>query len=107
MKQKKHGLADLLKGLLTPLVIVAALLVFAAAVNSLDSGRDEESLRQLEEALHRGCVACYATEGIYPPDVDYLKERYGVQVDEEKYKVDYQVFAKNLMPSITVLERKP
>ena len=104
--RKKNHIAGLLKGLLTPLVIVAALLVFATAVNSLDSGRNEESLRQLEEALRRGCVSCYATEGVYPPDVAYLKDRYGVQVDEEKYKVDYQVFAKNLMPSITVLERK-
>lgn len=106
MGRKKHVISGLLKGLLMPLVIAGALLVFATAVNSLDSGRNEESLHQLEEALHRGCVACYATEGIYPPDVDYLKERYGIQVDEEKYKVDYQVFAKNLMPSITVLERK-
>ena len=105
MKKKRH-IFGLLKGLLTPLVIAGALLVFATAVNSLDSGRDEESLRQLETALHRGCVACYATEGVYPPDVQYLKDRYGVQVDEEKYMVDYQVFAKNLMPSITVLERK-
>ena len=105
MRKTKH-LSGLLKGLLTPLVIVAALLVFATAVNSLDSGRDEESLRQLETALHRACVACYATEGVYPPDVEYLKDRYGVLVDEEKYKVDYQVFARNLMPSITVLERK-
>ena len=88
------------------MVIVAALVVFATAVNSLDGGRNEESLRQLEETLRRGCMACYATEGVYPPDVDYLKERYGVQIDEEKYKVDYQVFAKNLMPSITVLELK-
>ena len=106
MKRKKHVLSGLLKGLLTPLVIVAALLVFATAVNSLDSGRDEESLHQLEEALRRGCVACYATEGVYPPDVEYLKDRYGVQVDEEKYKVDYQVIGRNLMPSITVLELK-
>jgi len=106
MRRKKNVVGGLLKGLLAPLVIVAALLVFATAVNSLDSGRDEESLRQLEVALHRGCAACYAAEGIYPPDVAYLRDRYGIQVDEEKYMVDYQVFAKNLMPSITVLERK-
>lgn len=105
MRKTKH-FTGLLKGLLAPLVIAAALLVFATAVNSLDSGRDEESLRQLEAALHRACVACYATEGVYPPNVEYLKERYGIQVDEERYKVNYEVFAKNLMPSITVLELK-
>lgn len=105
MRRKNNGWSGLLRGLLTPLAVVGALLVFAAAVDSLDSGRNEESLRQLEEALNRGCAACYAVEGVYPPDVAYLQERYGVQVDEEKYKVDYQIFAKNLMPSITVLER--
>ncbi len=105
MRRKRH-IWGLLKGLLTPLVIAGALLVFATAVNTLDSGRSEESLHQLEEAIRRSCVACYATEGIYPPNVDYLRDRYGVQVDEEKYMVDYQVFAKNLMPSITVLERE-
>lgn len=107
MRRKKHVWAGLIKGLLAPLVIVGALLVFATAVNSLDDGRDAESLSQLEEAVRRGCVACYATEGIYPPTVEYLTERYGVQVDESRYKVDYQVFAQNLMPDITVLERKP
>ena len=105
MRKTKH-LSGLIKALLAPLVIVAALVVFATAVNSLDSGRDEESLRQLETALHRGCVACYATEGVYPPDLDYLRDRYGIQIDEEKYMVDYQVIGRNLMPSITVLERK-
>lgn len=51
-------------------------------------------------------MACYAAEGIYPPDLDYLKDHYGVQVDEERYTVFYSVFAENLMPDITVLENK-
>ena len=105
MKRKRHILG-LLRGLLMPLVIVAALVVFATAVNRLDSGRDEESLQQLEVSLRRACAACYATEGVYPPDLAYIQERYGIQIDEETYKVDYQVIARNLMPGITVLERK-
>jgi hypothetical protein len=76
---------------------------FSTALDSLNSGHEEEDLRQLEEALRRGCVACYSSEGIYPPNLDYLKERYGVQVDETRYTVMYDVFADNLMPDITVL----
>ncbi len=76
-------------------------------MNSLDQGQGEEAQRQLEEALRRGCVACYAAEGIYPPNLDYLKERYGVQVDESRYTVFYSVFADNLMPDITVLVNTP
>ena len=57
--------------------------------------------------LRRGCAACYAAEGIYPQDLEYLEEHYGVQVDGDRYVVHYEIFAQNLMPDITVLENKP
>ena len=83
------------------------LLFFANALNRLDSGREAENLEQLEEALRRGCVVCYATEGVYPPDLNYLEERYGIQIDRERYFVHYDVFAENLMPDIKVMENEP
>lgn len=98
---------SLLRGVLLPAVCIGVLVFFSTALNSLDTGREEEDQRQLEEALRRGCVACYASEGIYPPNLDYLKERYGVQVDEGRYTVMYDVFADNLMPDITVLVNAP
>lgn len=91
--------------LFLPLAAVAVLLMFLTGLSNLDRGRTEEGRQQLEDALRRAAVACYAAEGIYPPDLDYLKEHYGVQVDEENYAVFYEVFASNLMPDITVLER--
>ena len=107
MKGKKNGWITLLRNLLLLGLTAGVFLCFALAVNNLDSGRSEKSLEQLEEALRRGCVACYATEGVYPPTLEYLKERYGVQVDENRYTVFYDVFADNLMPDITVLENAP
>ena len=107
MRRKKSGLFTLLRGVLLPVIAAAALLWFATAVDSLDSGRSQEDLRQLEETLRRSCVACYAAEGVYPPDVDYLKEHYGRQIDERRYTVRYMAFAENLMPDITVLENAP
>ena len=59
----------------------------------------------MEEAIRRSAVACYAAEGIYPPNLGYLTEHYGIQIDETKYTVIYEVFAENLMPDITVLEK--
>jgi hypothetical protein len=107
MKKKKNGFWGLIRGLLLPAAAAAALLWFATAVDGLNTGRAEEDLRQLEETLRRGCVACYAAEGAYPTSLDYLKERYGVQIDEERYTVYYSAFAENLMPDITVLENTP
>ena len=106
MRRKKNGLG-VIRGLLMPCIVVAVLLCFSSALDSLDSGRDEENLRQLEEALRKGCAACYAVEGAYPPNLEYLEEHYGVQVDDTKYTVYYDIFAQNLMPEITVLENMP
>ncbi len=104
MKKKKGSLVGLIRGLLLPAVAAAVLLFFAAALNSLDDDRETESLRQLEEALRRSCVSCYSAEGIYPPDLEYLKKHYGIQINDKKYTVHYSAFAENLMPDITVLE---
>ena len=105
MRGERRGLA-LLKGLSLPVIAVVILLGFATAVNGLDQDSKAESKHQLEQAIRRGCAACYAAEGVYPPNLDYLKEHYGLQIDEESYVVYYDIFAENLMPDITVLEVK-
>lgn len=107
MRRKKSRLGGLLRGALLPAAAAVVLVFFASALSSLDSGREAESLQQLEEALRRGCVACYASEGVYPPDLSYLQEHYGIQVDDERYVIHYSVFAENLMPDIKVMENEP
>ena len=104
MRRKWNHLHSLLRGLLLPAAAAAVLLLFAAALNSLNQDRSQEDLRQLEETLRRSCVACYAAEGAYPPSLAYLKDHYGLQVDETRYTVQYSAVAENLMPDITVLE---
>lgn len=94
------------RALLLAAAAAVVLLCFFTALSNLDRGREEEGRRQLEQALRRACVACYAVEGVYPPDLSYLEERYGLQVDETRYAVFYDIFASNLMPSITVLEKE-
>lgn len=102
---RRHPLS-LLRGLLLPAAAVVILLVFLTALSNLDRDRTAEGRRQLEESLRRSAVACYATEGIYPPDTAYLEEHYGLQIDESRYIVHYEIFGSNLMPSITVLDKE-
>lgn len=104
---RKRGIWRRLGALLLPLAVVLVLLGFSTALTSLDAGRNEEDKRQLERAIRRGCLACYAAEGVYPPDLEHLRERYGVQIDDTRYEVMYSAFAENLLPDITVLERVP
>ncbi len=98
MKQK-------LKSVLLLLILAAVVLWFFTALGDVRQGADRQAHHQLEQALRRGAVACYASEGFYPPSLDYLCSHYGVHIDESRYVVFYEVEAENLMPHITVLER--
>ncbi len=86
------------------LVFALAMLWFISAVNGLHRDSGDEGCRQLELALRRAAVACYAAEGVYPPTLEYITEHFGVQI-QDKYVVHYEIFASNLMPEITVLEK--
>lgn len=100
MKRKK------LTALLAAVSILLLLGWFASALGDLDRGQAREGRQQLEDALRRAAVACYAAEGIYPPTLDYLVQHYGIQINEERYTVFYEVYGDNLMPTITVLEKE-
>ena len=91
--------------LVTAILIIGILAYFLTAISNLNQGQAEEDKAQLEMALSRAAVACYAAEGAYPPDLDYLIDHYGIQINDELYDVKYEAIASNLMPDITVLEK--
>lgn len=52
--------------------IVAAVVLFTGV---LGRKADAEALTLAERTLRRSAVECYALEGFYPADVDYLYEK--------------------------------
>ncbi|MBR5230124.1 MAG: hypothetical protein IKW01_04625 [Firmicutes bacterium] len=105
MRKRRRGNKIFSGGIFVPLIILAALLFFMTAVSNLDDGRQEQAVANLEEAVRRASVACYAAEGIYPPDLEYLEEHYGIQINKEKYVVHYMISGSNFMPDITVIKK--
>lgn len=103
--EKKHTITAIFRWL-AALLAALCLLLFITSLTSVDRQQGEEGRQQLETALRRAAVACYAAEGVYPPTVEYLQTHYGVQIEEELYIVFYEIFANNLMPDITVLEKE-
>lgn len=83
-------------------VFLALALLFVFALASASRRNAAEETAAIDRALNRAIVTCYAVEGKYPPDLDYLYENYGVSVDESRYAVFYDVFASNVMPSVSV-----
>ena len=89
-----------------PFVIAAVLLVITlTSVGNLSGGSRAEEKQQLEDALRRAALSCYASQGFYPPDLDYITSRYGIQIDNDNFAVFYDIFAENIMPDINVVVR--
>lgn len=89
------------------LIPLLAVLCFLLGLNRLEEGRTEEGRRRLENTLRRTAAAGYALDGAYPPSLDHMRQRFGLYWDEEAYVVHYEIFAANLAPEITVMERLP
>lgn len=87
-------------------IFVLALTFVLGGLGKAGEASAAEGLRIAEESIRRAVINCYASEGIYPPNYEYLKTHYGISIDEERYIVHYEIFASNIMPSITVLEDK-
>ena len=93
-----------------PLTIILTVLLFIfftifilSNINSVSDTAAQTQADSLQRALMRSAVHCYAAEGRYPESLEYLQEEYGICWDSEQYVVDYEVFASNLLPSISVI----
>lgn len=102
MKRIVHS--NIVKILMLSAALALAVFFLCKAADKMGNGQQAESLKQLDASIRKAVVTCYATEGVYPPSIDYLKENYGIQLDEKRYTVFYEVQGSNLMPNITVME---
>ena len=100
---------------LTPLVEERGLLIQALYPEETISAYADEKWAPLvqlpaestraEEAVRRSALQCYVVEGVYPPDLAYLQDHYGLQVNTDNYYVVYEAFASNVPPTINVIEK--
>ncbi len=63
-----------------------------------------EAAHALKGSLANLALTCYAVEGAYPADLQYLRTQYRLAYDENRYMVFYEAWGENVMPDITVSE---
>ena len=86
------------------------LCVLAASAFSFFTGRTGEERiaeqeRALNTALERCITTCYALEGSFPPDLEYMEARYGLDYSEDLFFVDYQPAGANIRPFYYVIRK--
>lgn len=86
-------------------IFVALIAGFVLLINSLTATSGEQETQLVYDAVKNATLTCYAVEGTYPESLDYLREHYKLAYNSERFVVEYDAFASNLMPTITVRER--
>lgn len=84
------------------LFIVFFTFLFITTAN-ISKASSMETKKNLELAVYRAVVECYAIEGMYPPSIEYLEKNYGLIIDHKNYIVHYDVFASNILPTINII----
>ena len=94
-----------------PLAVLAMVLLLAAAgvwkwvIPASGQDLSEEGAAALRAAVERSALQCYVVEGVYPSNLSYLEENYGLQINSRDYEIVYDIFASNLPPTIRVIKR--
>lgn len=108
MSWKKFGekCGNLVRLFLMPALMLLAAYLLLCEAGNVSRQQQAESLKQMQDTISRAVLNCYAIEGCYPESIDYVEKHYGLQIDHERYDVFYEIFAQNLMPEITVVEKQ-
>lgn len=99
-KTKKTAWLWLAAAIVVLLLIVGLLLASAGGRELRDSGA-----AAIRTAVERSARQCYAVEGIYPPDLDYLRDNYGLQINTDDYYISYEIYASNVAPTVKVVAK--
>lgn len=90
----------------TPIaLLIVCVITFALFSTRLSNDNTKRNRQLLERALSRSITQCYALEGTYPPDIQYLVDHYGLIYDSDYYFISYNYIGSNLRPDVTIIER--
>lgn len=83
-------------------ILLILIVFFLLSLKRLEDTNFEKSCVVLSEAVRKSVVHCYAIEGQYPENIEYLESNYGLNYNKKRFMVHYQVIGSNLMPDIFV-----
>lgn len=86
---------------------LAALVALIWCFIRLGCGKEsrENGAAAIRETVEAGARQCYVVEGVYPPDLQYLCDNYGLQINTDDYYVMYEIYASNQPPTVKVVVR--
>lgn len=87
-------------------VIILVLVFFAVGSGQLADSNNAWEYQIVSNALDRSITQCYALEGIYPPNIEYLRLNYGFTYNTDHFFIDYHYIGGNLRPDVTIIAKE-
>lgn len=104
MYQKTHWINTIAQFLTLPFMLLTLALLIGALL-TYDGNRQTVDVKAEKDTVVKYAIQCYASEGSYPPDIAYLEEHYGLQIDHDRFIYYYDAFASNVLPDIRVVTK--
>ncbi len=83
-------------------LFVGVIIGITFGISNVTDTMQEQQLSLIQSTVTRNAVQCYAIEGVYPANLQYLVDNYGLYYDSENYVVHYSNIGGNLLPEIAV-----
>lgn len=93
------------KNKLSLLITLGIFILFILQIQNITHLTKQQQRINLEKAISRDIIQCYALEGYYPPDLNYIEEHYGLTYNKSEFFIDYQIEGENIKPTFTIIER--
>jgi competence protein ComGC len=94
-------LTGMIIGLLVITVVLTSLITPAG---TFTANSETRQTRAVEEIIDKAMIQCYALEGSYPPNLEYL-EGYGVIMDNDHYNYFFEAIGSNIKPDVKVFQK--
>ncbi len=102
MKLKKIYWLSLIQQNIVLLLILVIVVMLTNPLLNYKAKYKTLDIDTVSRTIDKYMIQCYASEGSYPPDLEYLAEHYGLILDEDKYIYRYEIFASNIKPDVMI-----
>ena len=83
------------------LLVAVAIALLVWAIGAFQHAAREQSAASIRSTILASAAQCYAIEG----SISHLEDVYGLAVNRNDYTVNYEWFADNVPPTVTVVAR--
>ncbi len=90
---------------LSMVIILSFLLLLLSHTIDIMEEKSKLSFEQEYDRVMLYAVQCYATEGKYPSNLEYLEKNYGLNLRRDYFDYFYDTFSSNLRPDIIISEK--